>query len=204
VVGFYTGANAMTDSTEEQILTTNFKHVIPFHGMLLTVVEHNGVDYIPLRPIVDLLGTQWKTARNKAFFGDNIELYGTKELLEPIFNSFDTPRGAKKAVFILLEAGETYLMKTNTNQVRTHGDSSTADYLLKLQKEWRKVLHEYENNGVVSKQKSFDTKKSLKELLQARKLAQTAAEKKAMTQLISAEFAELGYPLVEPQGELPI
>lgn len=89
--------------------TVTFKKIISFHGMLLTVVTHENKDYIPLKPIVEMLGTQWKTAREKAFFGDNAELFGTCELEEPIFNSFNTPRGTKKTVHILLEAGETYL-----------------------------------------------------------------------------------------------
>ena len=130
---------------------SKFKTILSFHGILLTVVEHKGIDYIPLKPIVEMLGTQWKTAREKAFFGDNCELYGTCELNEPVFNSFNTPRGTKKTVFILLESGETYLMRTNTNQVRRHGNPMTADYLLKLQKEWRKALHDYETLGFAVK-----------------------------------------------------
>ena len=50
---------------------TTFKSVIAFHGILLTVVEHEGEDYIPLKPIVEMLGIQWKTARQTAFSGDN-------------------------------------------------------------------------------------------------------------------------------------
>jgi len=191
--------------SEEENLTTTFKQIIPFHGILISVVEHNGTDYIPLKPIVELLGTQWKTAREKAFFGDNKELFGTCELNEPIFNTFHTPRGAKKAVFILLEAGEMYLMKTNTNQIRKNGNASTADYLLKLQKEWRKALHDYQNKGIAVKSKSLDQKKELKELFNARKLATKPAEKEALSKMIEHQMAELGYPLTpDPQGELPV
>lgn len=184
---------------------TKFKTMINLHGVLLSVIEHNGSDYIPLKPIVELLGTQWKTARNKAFFGDNVELYGTRELNEPIFNTLNTPRGTKKAVFILLEAGETYLMCTNTNQIRAHGSSTTADYLLKLQKEWRKVLHDYETLGVAYNRKVLDQKKDLKALLNASKLAVNPQEKTAISQMIADEFSALGYPL-EPdaQIELPL
>lgn len=135
----------MSDQTE------TFKTIILFHGMLLTVVTHENKDYIPLKPIVEMLGTQWKTAREKAVFGDNAELFGTCELEEPIFNRFNPPRGTKKAVHILLEAGETYLMKTNTNQIRAHGNESVANYLLNLQKEWRKALHDYETKGIAFK-----------------------------------------------------
>lgn len=129
----------------------NFKTIIHFHGMLLTVLEKDGKEYVPLKPIVEMLGTQWKTAREKAFSGDNAELYGTCELNEPIFNTKNTPRGTKKSVFIELEATEAFLMRTNTNQIRRHGQESVANYLLALQKEWKKALHDYETKGIAMK-----------------------------------------------------
>ena len=74
----------------------------------------------------------------KQFEGDNPELYGTCELNMPVFNSFDTLKGVKKLVFILLEAGEMYLMKTNTNRIRANGNIRTADYLLDFTKRMEK------------------------------------------------------------------
>lgn len=133
---------------------TKFKTVIQFHGILLTVVSYGGEDYIPLKPIIEMLGTQWKTARETAFSGDNRELYGTCELNEPIFNSFSTLKGAKKAVFILLEAGEMYLARVNTSRLKANGNKSSAEYLLTLQKEWRKALHDYETHGFAAKPSS--------------------------------------------------
>lgn len=132
---------------------SKFKTILSFHGILLTVVEHKGIDYIPLKPIVEMLGTQWKTARETAISGDNAKLYGTCELNEPVFNSFDTLKGTKKAVFILLEAGEMYLTRVNTSRLRSNGNESSADYLLALQKEWRKALHDYETLGFAVKPK---------------------------------------------------
>jgi hypothetical protein len=128
-----------------------FKTVVQFHGILLTVVSYDDKDYIPLKPVVEMLGTQWKTARETAFSGDNRELYGTCELNEPIFNSFSTLKGAKKSVFILLEAAEMYLARVNTSRLKANGNKSSAEYLLNLQKEWRKALHDYETNGFAAK-----------------------------------------------------
>lgn len=128
-----------------------FKTIIEFQSMLLTVITYDSKDYMPLKPIVDMLGLQWKSARESAFSGDNGELYGTSELNEPNFNSADTLKGAKKSVFILLEAVEIYLARVNTSRVRANGNEKSADYLLALQKEWRKALHDYETKGIAFK-----------------------------------------------------
>lgn len=130
---------------------TKFKTVISFHGILLTVVENEGTDYIPLKPIVEMLGTQWKTARETAYSGDNQKLYGTCELIEPAFNVLNTLKGTKKAVFILLEAGEMYLARVNTSRLRANGNKPAAEYLLAIQKEWRQALHNYETHGFAVK-----------------------------------------------------
>ncbi len=184
---------------------SEFKTIINFHGLLLTVVDSGGIDYIPLKPIVELLGTQWKSARETAFSGDNCELYGTCELNEPIFNGFSTLKGTKKAVFILLEATETYLMRTNTSRMRENGNVKAADYLLNLQKEWRKALHEYETEGLAYNRRVLNKKKDLGDLLKARKCVKNPVEVAALDRMIADEFSGLGYPLNQednPQGEL--
>ena len=131
--------------------SVKFKTIIEFHGMLLTVITFENKDYVPLKPIVDMLGTKWDTARKSAFHGDNAEIYGTELLKTPVFNDIDPSRGVQKTVYILLEATETFLMKTNTNNIRAKGNEKTADYLLALQKEWRKALHDYETKGIAFK-----------------------------------------------------
>lgn len=136
--------------------TVTFKTIIPFHGMLLTVVTHENKDYIPLKPIVEMLGTRWDSARKKVFSGDNNEIYSTRELILPEFNVLEALKGSKKMVHILLESAETYLMKTDTNRIRANGNHSAADYLLNLQKEWRKALHDYETKGYAIKSRNVE------------------------------------------------
>ena len=133
--------------SEEAIL----KYMINYHGVNLTVVEYEETDYIPLKPIVGMLGTQWKTARENAFFGDNPKLLGTCELNEPEINVVSTLKGTKKSVYILLEAAEMYLARVNASRLRANGNEDGADLLLSMQKEWRKVLHDYETKGVAIK-----------------------------------------------------
>nr|DAK86014.1 MAG TPA: hypothetical protein [Herelleviridae sp.] len=54
--------------------------LLPFHGLMLTVLEAQGVQYVPFRPVVSLLGLDWKMARRTAGTADNAELYGLQEL----------------------------------------------------------------------------------------------------------------------------
>ena len=52
--------------------------LLPFHGLMLTVLEAQGVQYVPFRPVVSLLGLDWKMARRTAGTADNAELYGCR------------------------------------------------------------------------------------------------------------------------------
>ncbi len=91
----------LTTGDKKMQIETIFKGVINFHGLLLTIVEHNGQDYIQLKPIVEMLSLQWKSARISTFNGDNGELYGTCELIPPVFDNFRTDIGTKKEVSML-------------------------------------------------------------------------------------------------------
>ncbi len=54
--------------------------LLPFQGLMLTVLEAQGTQYIPFRPVVGLLGLDWKMARRTATRADNAELYDLQEL----------------------------------------------------------------------------------------------------------------------------
>ena len=54
--------------------------LLPFHGLMLTVLEAQGAQYVPFRPVVSLLGLDWKMARRTATSADNAELYDLQEL----------------------------------------------------------------------------------------------------------------------------
>ena len=44
-----------------------------------------------------------------------------------------------------------YLSRVNTARLRANGNESAAKYLLALQKEWRKALHDYDTHGFAVK-----------------------------------------------------
>ena len=73
--------------------------LLPFHGMYLLVVEAQGVQYVPFRPVVDLLGLDWRMARRTAFSADNAELYALQELECLAINTYLGEPEAIEALF---------------------------------------------------------------------------------------------------------
>jgi|TARA_R110001632_G_scaffold35828_4_gene90369 hypothetical protein len=73
-------------------LETTATRLINFHGLTLDVVEHESIEYIAAKPLIDLTGIQWTRARKTLFSDDNAILYATKELNRPVFDGFGIPR----------------------------------------------------------------------------------------------------------------
>jgi hypothetical protein len=134
--------------TEPTNLNTKAKQLIDFHSITMVVVEHEGIDYIAVRPIVELLGTNWDSARKALFTGDNPDLYGLKELNRPVLDGFGGDIAAKKALYIRLDRSTMYLSRVDTSKMRAHGNVKAADNLLQLQIEWAEALHSYESSGI--------------------------------------------------------
>jgi hypothetical protein len=137
-------------------LETTATRLINFHGLTLAVVEHESIEYIAAKPLVDLTGIQWTRARKTLFSDDNAILYATKELNMPIFDGFGIPRDTKTAVYIRLDRSTMFLARVNTAQMRANGKENAADALLKLQIEWAEALHNYETNGIAFKTQQRD------------------------------------------------
>lgn len=182
----------MSNTTENQITVNG---LFQFHGLYLTVLEHHGVEYIPVKPISDLLEMLWKSTKRSLLSGDNPQLYGTTELEEPVFNELRTTSGTKKAVCIKLKQVYMFLARTNTNQLRTKGNVSGADYLLTLQKEWGEALYHYETHGAAYKKAKDERVGQLMSLFKLRNTTRNPKEQATLTALIQRQFAELGQPL---------
>lgn len=135
---------------------SKFVHVIPFHGIDLWVVEYEGVEYVPAKPLAEIAKVEWKRGRKTFFSGDNPKLYGTKELENPVFNGDSTPYGRKKQVYIRLDRSTMYLARVNTARMRVNNKVEAADKLLALQLEWAGALHDYETKGVARKRGRTD------------------------------------------------
>lgn len=104
-----------------------------------------------------------------------------------------------------LDRARFFLARVNTAQIRVHGSTDTADFLLALQIEWAEALHQYETIGVAVKKGHKDTQAELATLYKLRVLAETAAERAALSALIAESFAALGHPLdPDAQQTLPL
>lgn len=191
---------------------------INFHGMTLLVLEHNGIEYVGARPLAELSGTNWKSARQTLLTPENVRLYGTKEIPEPRislqtaefvggqgdFGSDITPE--KTVLCLELEFARMYLARIDTSRMRSHGNEDGAERLLTLQKEWAKVLHAYETHGIAVK---AERKSALAELLALINACHKASpdKKPGLNWLIDQQMQELGIPhdfLKDPQTSLPL
>ncbi len=190
---------------------------IRFHGLTLLVVENGGIKYVSAKPLNDLLGLAWRQTRDTIREGDNLELYGTRQLVPLNFDVLpegtlsktpasteaeggeETENGASRAAyFIRFDAVYLFMARVNTSKVRAAGNVSAADFLLELQKEWRQVLFDYETKGFAAKKSQKD---ELLRMLKGRGTKLSPQEEAALTELIGEEFAILGKKL-QPSPQL--
>lgn len=202
--------------------------LIRFHGLTLVVVETGLIQYAPIKPIIDLLGLDWRNQRTAIQTGDNAVLYGSRRLISPIINAVSggditplPPSGNGAAddlntenlsqigdrrtdLYIRLDRTQMFLARVNTSRVRSHGNVDAANYLLRLQIEWAEALHAYEIHGVAIKEGAMAERKLLGELMKNRVLA-APREKRAFDNMIADMLHELGYPVeVDRQQPLPL
>lgn len=183
-------------------LATRPVNFIRFHGLNLLVVEHDGVEYVAARPLVELAGMPWKRARKTLFSAGNVTLYGTCELETAIFDGPRPLKGAEKAVYFRFDRARMFLARINTDRMRANGNVEAADRLLALQVEWAKVLQDYETKGFAGKP---GVTRDLIGLIKARAATENTRERAALTAMIAETCADLGHPLPpDPQGELAL
>lgn len=174
--------------------------VISFHGLNLIVAESKNTEYVYLKNITDLIGIDWRSAKNTAFESDNSILYGTTWFQSPNIASVvgnNTPRS--KGVWIRLDRAHFFLARLNTAKIRSKGNLKAAEYLLELQIEWAEAINSYENNGYAIKQATKESQlkreQNLNALMKTRNSTIDEKEKLALTMMIRDKLAELGYPV---------
>ncbi|GAB3380822.1 phage antirepressor N-terminal domain-containing protein [Spongiibacter taiwanensis] len=172
---------------------TRVVNLINFHGVTMIVVEHEGVQYIPFKPLVDLSETDWRNAKKAAFSVDNAILFGSKLLKDPIFAAEGgdiTPQ--KESIYIRLDRSRMFLARIQTSRVRAQGNEEAAEKLLKLQIEWAQALHSYETNGVAYKRGKGEAVSQLDKLIRSRNATNDAKEKQSISLLIRDHLNEMG------------
>ena len=186
---------------------TKLVNFIHFHGLNLPVVQHAGTDYVPAKPLNDLAGIDWRTAKRSMVDPENVVLYGTTALIPPsiAIQGGDIP--TREALFIRLDRAHMFLARIQTSRMRSHGNAEAADLLLKLQVEWAGALYRYETDGIAVKaQQNRDRQQnSLGGLIKARNAITSPGERAALTAMIGDICNRLGFPIpADPQQQLPL
>ncbi|WP_022957260.1 phage antirepressor N-terminal domain-containing protein [Spongiibacter tropicus] len=172
---------------------TKVVSLINFHGVTMIVVEHEGVQYIPFKPLVDLAEIDWRGAKRTVFEPDNAILYGTKRLVDPVLSAEGgsiTP--PKESIYLQLSRSRMFLARIQTNRIKARGKEEAAQKLLNLQEEWAEAIHNYETYGVAHKRGKGEAVTQLDKLIRSRKATTDPAEKKSISKLIHEHLNEMG------------
>ncbi|MCX9597398.1 hypothetical protein IG521_02925 [Vibrio cholerae] len=138
------------------------------------VDEETKAELIYTKGLVDQIGIDWRTQRNKLVDHDGYELHATAlykstpileepRLLENDFeqggnevlgtkigSEFDLVK-PKEGIYIEIQRVHIFLARLSTAQIRSQGNTCAADYILSLQQEWADALYSYETKGVAIK-----------------------------------------------------
>lgn len=183
--------------------TARITDIIYFHGTNLHVITFEGAKYLPAKPLIESLGIDWRSAKRTIIEEENAILYGTTTLNLPniALQSVTADTQIQPVLCFKLELARWYLARVNTRIMKARGNVEAANALLKLQLEWAKAIHDYETQGIATKDKN---KTDIAELMNLMKLRQMAhsTEKLAFTHLLHQKMLELGLPVSKQQLDL--
>ena len=171
----------------DAIPTATISSLFRFHGLLLPVVLHNGEEYIPIKPIVDVFKLNWKGAKRTLSHEENRDFHKFCLLNIPQLSHEGVARYPSHYC-ILLRTVEGYIFNIDRSNVRAQGNQEGYAFLRRIHEEWAQTLHDYETSGIAVKKDHLHT---LKELMRLRKLA-SGTEAERLTILIARE---MGTPL---------
>ena len=171
-----------------------FSKVISFHGTHMMVYSYQDKDYVPAKPIADIIGIDWRQAKRSMLKDDNQKLYESIRLSMSKISNLGgdiSPQTSENdsltdAVCIRFDRVEMFLARVNTSRLRSHGNIEAADYVLKLQTEWAQALHNYETHGIAVKSTLFNNTKQLKLLSDIYRSLTDKQQKHVVAQQIDA------------------
>lgn len=186
---------------QETPMTTSRIHLsIAFGDAILPVIAcPDGFDRVPLKPIIEQIGVDWRNQRRKFANSDyitkrmGIKVEGDKTLTQ-------------EQICIRFDRVTAFLNTLNPENIRGMGNSEAADWLEAKHQEWDDALHAYETTGFAGKRPEDVALRDLKTLFQMRDKA-NAQERAWLTQLIASKARDMGVSdaqLAAPQGELAL
>lgn len=176
---------------------------IVYAGLTLQVINANGNEYTPLKPISDLFGFVWDRQRKKVTDTDFYRDYlGTCTI--PMYGADGQKR---EQTCILLKRVSAYLMTISPEKVKAQGNTDGAQFLMDKLNEWADALHDYETLGVavnqnLLKQQSIDLARINTAIRLAREKRQTidTTARQELEGIQKLLHAQIGLPF---QQELP-
>jgi len=206
----------------ETATPARFVKSIHLHGLELAVLNAGGIDYIPAKPLCDLAGVNWRTARRTLETGDNARLFGTKRLVPPQIEGLNghlmvktgggggykaSPLDIESVLCMRMDCSRGYLFKISTDRMRAKGNHDGADQLHALQKEWAKVLHAYETHGIAVKAGRANKPRELLQWVRLRDSLKDPQQRRIVEAILDDELNALGLPadtLDDSQLPLPL
>lgn len=139
----------------------NHSMVVPFHGSSLYLVEHQGEPYVPMKPVVEGMGLDWKTQHRKM----TARFKGMVEMTIP------SAGGDQLTICLPLRKLPAWLYSVQPGKV----SPEIRDNVVAYQEECDEVLWQYWTKGKVDRQSFKKASKSyLPEYRQARAIKMTA------------------------------
>ncbi|MGJ7327293.1 phage antirepressor N-terminal domain-containing protein [Morganella morganii] len=132
---------------------------VPFHGDSLYVVNYNGQPYVPMKPIVEGMGLDWKSQFNK------IKNRFKSTMVEITIVAADGK--GRNMLCLALRKLAGWLHTISPNKVKPE----IRDKVIRYQEECDDVLYEYWTTGEVKKKPNF-RQSTAKELIPLRQTAE--------------------------------
>ena len=176
--------------------------VFRFMDVTHLVTEHEGVQYLALKPLVDQIGLDWRNQKRAVLSEDGAILYGAKRISATQSQVQGVLAPPKEAVFVRLDRVLMYLARISTNQLKARGNHKAAEIILSLQLEWAQALHDYETKGLAVKAENLrirDQRRkeylALTTMVKAKNSTENIGERRALTAGIKGIASDLGIPV---------
>ena len=176
-------------------------NLIRFHGLTLLVVEHEGVEYVPLKPLSGIAGIDWRSAKRVMKHPDNVMLYGPK-WFGPFGHevNHDAIKTPSDVLHIRMDRAQIYLSRISTTRMKAHGNIDAAEVLLRRQIDFADAVHHYYiTRATVNQSARSELIGELKEvaewirnLFDCLNLAHSDYERSAISRLIAEAAVDIG------------
>lgn len=176
---------------------------LEFAGAVLPVgSDDEGRSVVPLKPIVDVLGLDWKRQLARVNKGYMAKRLGT------CMGHMPHAGQSREMVCIRLDRVAAYLNSVNPEKVRAAGNDDGADFLERKQEEWDLLLHEYElANGLLAREVSREAAVRERQIIsflricREKRSTSDAADRRALSLMAKEVADELGVPYQLELGE---